>query len=90
MQGRSGTGRAGTGDQATGGECSLGSRRAGEASEQVSRRAGVELESRRAVERSKLGELALQGERSLGTGGRNLQSGLGAAGAGKPSRRTWW
>ena len=33
----------------------------------MSRRAGVELESSRAVERGELGELAWQGERSLGS-----------------------
>jgi hypothetical protein len=33
----------------------------------VSRRAGVKLESSRAVERGELGELAWQGERSLGS-----------------------
>ena len=66
-QGRSGTGRAGTEDEATGGERSHGSWRAGGAGEQESRRVGVEPESRRAVELGELGELAWQGERSLGS-----------------------
>ena len=50
-------------------------------------RAGVKLESRRAVEHGELGELAWQGERSLGSR-KKFTFLAGAAGAGKPSRRT--